>query len=163
MNALKKYLLPLFLLFLLMACEDEADNNPYDDLEYPSEEIETVELDKQSLEGLHQDIFLPTCANSGCHDGNFEPDFRTIQSTYNTMVGHVALKGDPSGDITMRVVAGDADESMLIYRLTENLPNSSGIMPLSVEPDSDWNAKQSEHIDNIKAWINAGAKNSIEG
>ncbi len=151
------------LLLLLSGCEEDAPDNPYDNLEYPTEQESSVVLDKQSIEGLHRDVFLPTCANSGCHDGSFEPDFRTIQSTYNTTVGHLALKADPSGNIDTRVKAGDANNSMLVYRMTENLPNSSGIMPLNVEPDSDWPSLKEEHIANVRAWINAGAKNMIDG
>ena len=36
----------------------------------------------------------PTCANSGCHDGTFEPDFRTVGSSWNTLVNHPVIAND---------------------------------------------------------------------
>ncbi len=153
----------LLLSLLLLQCSKEEPENPYDDLVYPVETVDTSQLPAQSLLRLHQDVLFPTCANSGCHDGSFEPDFRTPQSTYNTTVGHLASKPGPNGDRTLRVEAGAANLSMLIYRLEQDLENSSGLMPLAVEPDSDWPAKQAQYIEDIKAWINAGALNTIDG
>ena len=146
--------------------EDEPPFNPFDDptLQPPPEDTTDtgIVLDPTSLAGLHQTIFKPVCANSGCHDGSFEPEFRTIESSYNTLVNHDALKLDISTTITKRVVPGNPDQSMLMYRLTQFLPNSSGIMPLQVEPDSDWNEKKDEYINNIRTWILNGAPDEFE-
>ena len=65
--------------------EDPA--NPFDTVTY-STPIPNVPIDSQSFLGLHQYIFSTTCAVPGCHDGAFEPDFRTVQSAYNTLVLH---------------------------------------------------------------------------
>jgi len=103
-------------------------------------------------------IFSPTCANSGCHDGTFEPDFRTVSSTYNTLVHQPIVKNDPQGSYTFRVKPGSPDESVLMARLTFDIDNNSGIMPLVVEPDSDWPNKAETYKQNISDWIQAGAK-----
>jgi hypothetical protein len=114
--------------------------------------------DPQSFEGLHAYIFKPTCANSGCHDGTFEPDFRTISSTYNTLVYQPIVKNDPSNSYQYRVKPGSIAQSVLYNRLTQDIDGQSGIMPLVTEPSSDWNAKKEIHIANIKQWIENGAK-----
>lgn len=149
------------LLIIFSACKKEEYKNPFDDInnETPQDSTAMIELDPISIEGLHANIFRPTCANSGCHDGNFEPDFRTIQSSYNTLVNHPIIKNDPQESYSFRVVPNDVDASQLIARLTFDIDGESGIMPLVVDPNSDWESERDELIQNIKDWIAAGAKN----
>ena len=147
-------------LFLLVySCKKDKPVNPFDDPSLlPPEELIVVEtLDPNSFAYLHKYIFKPTCANSGCHDGTFEPDYRTMYSTYNTLVYHPTISNDMSNSFTYRVLPGNAEMSMLHERLTEFLPNSSGIMPLSVDPGSNWPANKTAFIQNITNWINNGA------
>ena len=148
----------------IFACQKDAPLNPFDDpsLRPPvdTSSQETL-IDPTSLTGLHKNIFKPTCANSGCHDGTFEPDFRTIESTYNTMVNKTAISPYSEQGITVRVVPNNVGKSMLYYRLTEFLPQSSGIMPLEAN-ESDWQTKKDEHLSNIKAWIEKGAPNVFD-
>jgi hypothetical protein len=156
-----KIILVLILFTAIWSCqkqEDEEYVNPYDLIENPDPvNIDTTALDPKSLPGLHSDIFAKTCANSGCHDGTFEPDFRTIESTYNTLVNHPIIKNDPQGSFSFRVVPGNTDQSQLIARLTYDIDGNSGVMPLVIEPDSDWEERKDEYIQNIKDWIAAGA------
>ncbi|MCB0617591.1 MAG: hypothetical protein KDC43_21545, partial [Saprospiraceae bacterium] len=105
--------------------------------------------------------FRPTCANSGCHDGTFEPDFRTVQSTFHTLVNHPIVKNDPQGTFSVRVKPGDVGASLLIARLTYDIDGNSGTMPLIVEPDSDWLEKKEQYIQDIKDWIAAGAEEGL--
>ena len=157
MKKLSFLLLILPLIFL--ACKKDVPPNPFDEVTNPNGEEEMpVELDPKSLPGLHQNIFKPTCANSGCHDGTFEPDFRTLESTYNTLVNHPVIKNDPANSFTFRVVPSNVDASQLVARVTYDIDDNSGIMPLSLEPDSDYNEKREEYIQNIKDWITAGAQ-----
>lgn len=145
---------------LVVACnKDQPFENPFDDPNnQPPVDTTTAEaLDPASIEGLHHNIFRPTCANSGCHDGTFEPDFRTPESSYATMVYHPVIKNDPSGTYNYRVMPGNADLSVLINRLTVDIDGLSGIMPLALEPDSDWESKKAEYIQNVRDWINNGA------
>ncbi len=161
------------ILCLAIACKKDDNNNPdntsttsdnpFNDptQQAPTDTSNNVtalpELDPNSLAGIHQNILVPTCANSGCHDGTFEPDFRTIQSSYNTMVNHPAINTDSTR--TIRVVPSNVAQSMLYYRLTEFLPNSSGIMPLASN-ESDWEENKNAYLENIQNWINNGAPNN---
>lgn len=150
---------------MLFSCNstDPDVTNPYDN-QTVGQEHEKVggngtELDPTSIQGLHANIFKPTCANSGCHDGNFEPDFRTIESSYNTMVSQPIIKQDEMNPLTARVTPGNASTSMLVRRLKIDLNDNSGIMPLLTEPGSDWPTKKDEYIQNVETWINNGALN----
>ena len=146
---------------LMVACNPttEPPPNPFDGI--PPDTTATivpVNVNPKSIVGLHYNIFGPTCANSGCHDGTFEPDFRTIESTYNTLVHHPIIKNDPQGSFSVRVTPGNAAKSILWNRLNVDIDGQSGIMPLALEPDSDWPSKKDEYLGNIKAWIDEGAK-----
>jgi hypothetical protein len=154
--------LALSLALLGGACAKEHVN-PYD-----REEAETTldssgtRLDPASIAGLHANIFSKTCANSGCHDGSFEPDFRTIESSYNTLVWQPVIKNDPQRRYEYRVKPSDPEMSVLMARLTFDIDGRSGIMPLAVDPGSDWLQKREEYIDNVKTWIRDGARD-MEG
>lgn len=157
-------LLASIMLFNACSKDEPAPDNPFNDpnLQPPPEDtitIDTITIDPTSLAGLHANIFRPTCANSGCHDGNFEPDFRTIGSTYNTLLNHNAISTDTTvTPAILRVVPYSIDSSMLWYRMNNFLPESSGIMPLESN-DSDWQENKDEHLNNIRTWIENGAPN----
>lgn len=141
-----------------VGCTKSGSDNPFDNVPPPPPpDTTTITPDMSSITGLHTVIFGPTCANSGCHDGTFEPDFRTIESTYNTMVLHPIIKNDPQGTYTHRVVPGNPDASQLIARLTYDIDGQSGIMPLITDPSSDWPTMKETYIQYIRAWIQNGA------
>lgn len=150
------------LLLVYPACKKTSGNkvdNPYNNVKLPDNNDHTdSSADPASIQGLHRDIFKPTCANSGCHDGTFEPDFRTVQSAYNSLVNQKPIKNDQAGTFSARVVPGSADGSILTYRMTVDLGGNSGIMPLVVDPGSDYPSKKDQHLANIRKWINNGAK-----
>ena len=146
-----------FLMLALFSCEKELPPNPFDQ-DTHSDSTNVVVLSPTSIEGLHQHIFKPTCANSGCHDGTFEPDFRTIESTYYSLVYQDIIKQNIANPLDYRVLPGDANQSMIMQRLTIDLGGNSGIMPLAIDPESDWNDNSLQYIQNIKDWINDGAK-----
>lgn len=162
---MKKCYTSILLLFVgmamvlfLPAC-DKAPDNPFDQTgETGPTDPDPTPPDLGTIEGLHARIFAPTCANSGCHDGTFEPDFRTIESTYNTLVYHPIIKNDPMGTFTYRVVPGNPDASVLMARLTFDIDNNSGLMPLVVDPGAEWATKKEEFIQAIRTWIQGGAK-----
>jgi hypothetical protein len=160
-----KFILSLFLLTALVACKKNSNRgNPYDKWENTSKGpvISDKPIDPNSIEGLHKNIFKPTCSNSGCHDGNFEPDFRSIESSYNSLINRLSTNTDPNNSqFNLRVVPGDAAKSMLLHRLNVFIPGSQGIMPLTTDPGSDWTAKKNEYIQNISNWIKAGAKDQF--
>ncbi len=158
------YTILVLAVFLVGACKETDDNvdpNPYNNPDndvYKGVDGPGSNPDPNTIAGLHKNIFKPTCANSGCHDGNFEPDFRSITSTYNTLVNQEVIKNDELNPYTARVTPGNDQTSMLLKRLLEDLNGNSGIMPLVTEPGSDWKLKKDEYIQNIKNWINDGAK-----
>lgn len=162
LKAFHYYTIPLLLLVLCIAmasCEQDLPPNPYDEINNdPIDTTQVDSLDPNSFAFIHQNILQPTCANSGCHDGTFEPDYRTIESAYNTLVYHPVVKNDTLNSFKYRVLPGNASKSMLYIRLTQDLNGNSGVMPLEIEPGSDWRDKREEYIKNIKNWIEAGAR-----
>jgi hypothetical protein len=151
----------LVIVLVVISCQKEYVN-PYDTQDLPDDNIvQGEELNPTSIEGLHANIFGKTCANSGCHDGTFEPDFRTIESTYNTLVYQPIIKNDLQGTYEFRVLPGNVNQSQIIARLTYDIDGNSGVMPLVIEPDSDWPDKSEEYIQNVKDWIAGGAKDVL--
>lgn len=150
----------LSLLLLITSCKKEEYVNPYTVAgnNNSNGNVTTPNLDPNSISGIHARILKPTCANSGCHDGTFEPDFRTVESSYNTLVYHPIIKNNPQGLYTYRVIPGNIQLSQFYKRMIEDIDGQSGIMPLSLEPDSDWEEKKQEYIANIYNWIQQGAK-----
>lgn len=145
---------------LLSCSKNNGPENPFDDPKnkppITNNPVDSFGLD--NFAGLQRDIFKKTCSNSGCHDGTFEPDFRTIESSYNTIVYQPVIKNNPAGSFLHRVVPGNAQASVLHERVVRDIDGISGIMPLSVDPDSDWPTRKTTYINAIAAWINAGAK-----
>lgn len=157
-NPMKRYSFLLLCGALLTACGsvDPGDlpPNPYDAIVYPPDEIETAAPDSNTLVGLHQYIFSRSCAVPGCHDGHFEPDFRTIQSTYETLVYQPVIKNTQDFRYAFRVVPQDLDASWLYNRVTtEN--QTLGRMPLY---DNPLTAGQ---LTALASWIMAGAPDAF--
>jgi len=150
----------LFILGLVIfSWSCKKDKNPFEGGdETPTIKIPISNLDPNSIAGIHQNIFSKTCANSGCHDGTFEPDFRTVDGSYNTLVYQPIIKNDAAGTFTYRVLPGNANASVLMNRITVDIDGNSGIMPLALNPDSDWPANKAAYIENIRTWINNGAR-----
>lgn len=144
----------------LPSCKNDSDN-PYDDpsLQPPPAPNPDDNLEPGSFPYIHAKVFKPTCANSGCHDGTFEPDFRTINSSYNSLVYQPVIKNDLNDTYTYRVQPYNADLSVLKNRLTVDIDGLSGIMPLVVDPNNtDWVTHKADYIQDIINWINNGAK-----
>ncbi|HAW51670.1 MAG TPA: hypothetical protein DCX54_04980 [Flavobacteriales bacterium] len=123
--------------------------NPFDTVSYPPPPS-VIPIDSNSFLGLHQYIFSTTCAVPGCHDGTFEPDFRTVQSAYNTLVYHRVEKNNSTNDFTYRVVPGNAQMSWLHERITTT-DQVLGRMPL-------YDSLSKKEIERITNWINEGAE-----
>jgi hypothetical protein len=127
--------------------------NPYDTLQGPDTTNGDPPLDPNSIAGLHKNVFKDGCAQAGCHDGFFEPDFRTVESSYFTLVYAPIVKNNATNDFDYRVVPNDTAASVLYERLTNCcFVNSGDRMPqdsLGILPQ--------EKIDAIAAWIMNGA------
>jgi hypothetical protein len=148
-------------LFCLLTCsmiyissckKTDTPDNPYDNVNYNTGGSDSEPaLDPISIQGLHKNIFSKKCALSGCHDGTFEPDFRTVQSSYASMVYHTVIKNtvDEIDTFYLRVIPFDHNASFLYERITtsttEYMPSNGVRLPQS-------------DINNIAAWIDNGAK-----
>lgn len=134
--------------------EDVLPANPFANVDYGTLPVDSA-ADPNSLAGLHKNIFQTRCAVPGCHDGNFEPDFRTPQSTYATLVYHPIVKNNAGETFSYRVVPYQPLSSVLYERITnccfvnqdDRMPQDNIGVPLA---DSDILA--------IKTWIENGAK-----
>lgn len=163
---------PWFISFALLTalawfgCKPDPVINPYDPVEGDPVDTLVVEVadmpttEPGSFPWIHEKVFAPTCANAGCHDGTFEPDFRTVGSSYNTLVMHPVISNDAAGSFSHRVVPGDPPGSLLLKRLLESIPNTSGQMPLEVDESSDWPEERDNYLAAITDWIAAGAPNA---
>ncbi len=151
-------ILPVFLLasFFINSCKKEVKRiepthpaNPYDDVDYGNDP-DLIALDSSSYLGLHKLIFTPKCGVPACHDGSFEPDFRTIEGSYNQLVYHNVIKNNVANSFTYRVVPNDTANSWLHERITTG-NTVLGKMPLYDVLD-DW------QIESVEKWILEGAK-----
>jgi len=150
-----------FILFVAIimtfhSCVEDAiiEPNPFEENINNQDTVQFVfdDIDPNSIAGLYQNIFNPTCANVGCHDGTFEPDFRTIESSYHSLVYRTPIKND--GSLTYRVDPGNPNQSAIVQRLAGTIAPR---MPIEIEPDSDWLEKSDEYIQNVRTWIEDGA------
>ncbi|MDX5325601.1 MAG: hypothetical protein LPK80_04995 [Bacteroidota bacterium] len=147
------FILPLMVLFF-GSCqkEDPQPDNPFVNQNGDPPLIDTIP--SATIQSLHQHIFSLKCANPTCHDGTFEPDFRTIESTYNSLVYVPVTKNDTLGTFTYRVLPGDHENSWIHERLTTNDP-SLGRMPLYAPK------LQYYELQAIIDWIDGGAKDKF--
>ena len=142
--------------FVLINCtEDDFPLNPYDGIDYGNTTLVIDTVSSTSFVKLHRDVLGPSCNVMGCHDGSFEPDFRTVESAYNTLVYHTIIKNNLAEDFTYRVVPGDTALSVLHERLTNCcFVNTNDRMP----QDNIGNALPEADLDAVTAWILEGAK-----
>ncbi len=116
--------------------EDTTSNNPFA---------------VNSIQGLHKNIFAVKCANPTCHDGTFEPDFRTVQSTYNSLVYQPVIKNNAQNSFKYRVIPGNIKDSWLVERLItadQNLGKMPLYAPELTQQELLW----------VYGWITDGAK-----
>jgi hypothetical protein len=140
------------LLFIISCSKDEPDPlNPYSSIDYGTGNNGNPDPDPNTIQGLHKNIFSVRCANPSCHDGSFEPDYRTVQSTYSTLIYQPVNKNTQSGDFKYRVIPYDTAKSWLHYRLLTQ-DSVLGRMPLYSTPLTD------KEMGWVKTWIMQGAK-----
>lgn len=147
----------------MVACKDKLTEhisplptppfNPFDTLTYPNDNIPTVYIDSATYLGVHNFVFAKRCAQPACHDGTFEPDFRTVQSAYAQLVLHGISKNYTGGSaLAYRVKPNDTTRSMLWHRITRHNPPNFELMP------SSGNRLPQAEIDAIGRWIMNGAR-----
>lgn len=116
-------------------------------------------IDSSSIVGLYKFIFAPRCNINGCHDGTFEPNFTTVESTYYTLVYHPINKNNSTHSYTYRVVPYDTAHSVLYARISNCcFVNKGDQMPQLNEKDK----LSQKQIQQVGKWIMSGAQN-IDG
>lgn len=155
-DTLSRSITLLIVLFVfILSCKKETNDfkapfNPYDTISYGGGGSTMDTVDSTSFLGLHKYIFSVKCAQPACHDGAFEPDFRTVQSAYNTLVYHPVVKNSGNSFFTYRVAPGDTEYSWLHERITTN-DTVLGRMPL-------YDTLYPAQIQKIEKWILDGAR-----
>jgi len=139
----------IFVLLLLWSCSTGPDSNPFN-----TDPVEEPWAHLTGFAAIHERILEPKCANPACHDGTFEPDFRTVEGSYNTLVYHPVVKNDADLSFSFRVVPNAVEESWLYQRLITS-DDTLGQMPLYGQPLSN------DELHQIKSWIEDGAKNTL--
>lgn len=149
---IRKYFLLLILaLIFIYACKKDEDiHNPYAQVNYTTDTTQIQNVSDTSLSGLHKNIFNPKCNVPGCHDGTFEPDFRSIQSSFSTLVYQPVIKTTVNGvdSFKFRVIPFDTVQSFLHERITTS---TSDYMPSNAVRLS------AKEISSINQWIMNGA------
>jgi hypothetical protein len=159
------------IMILFTACKKETVN-PYDDdsLNPPNSNDTNYFNNASPFASLQNNVFQPYCNNAGCHDGTFEPDFRTIESSYSTLVYQPIIKNNTAESFEYRVKPGEAEKSVLYARmLSDNngvslFDNNSQVMPITADIVYDpnqshsWHGVKNELITDVKEWIDNGAK-----
>lgn len=159
---MKNISIPIIIAFLAVAsCTEstveqvvplpEAPPNPFDGIVYPTDTAETVAIDSHTFLGLYTYIFSQRCNQPACHDGTFEPDFRTVMSAYHSLVRHPVIKNYDSDPLPFRVSPGDTSQSMMYHRLTRHNPPNFEQMPSSGIP------LPADQLSLIAEWIQSGA------
>ncbi|MEO0898972.1 MAG: hypothetical protein AAFY71_21350 [Bacteroidota bacterium] len=157
---MKRYIPFLLVVSLLIAaCGNNAINpnepeNPFDSIVFPEDTIAPTQIDTASIVGLHHYIFSVSCAVPGCHDGSFEPDFRTVQSAYSSLVYHPVIKNTVDEAYEYRVKPASLNESWFYNRVTTD-DQTLGRMPLYDNPLEEWKLQA------IRDWIMDGAKDQF--
>lgn len=153
-----KILLLVFAIGLVIfSCKKDKETpvNPFDNVDYSSDSTHVDTLDQYSLASIHQEIFHAKCAVPGCHDGAFEPDFRTPNSSYSTLVYHPIIKNNKDSSFKYRVVPYSSAASVLYERISNCcFVNTNDRMPQS----SIGEPLPAQDIERIKKWIDDGAK-----
>lgn len=137
--------------------ETPEPENPFSKIDHPSSPTNPDTVGPATIVGLHRNIFLTKCAVPGCHDGNFEPDFRTVESSYQTLVYAPIIKNNLANSFEFRVIPFEKEQSVLYERVTNCcFVNENDRMP----QDNIGTALPQNDINNIGAWIANGARNS---
>lgn len=134
---------------LSAGCVPEIDPGGDGETTVPDDDPLAVpeDLDPGSLEALHRDILVRSCAATPglCHHGQFEPNLSTPALTYENMVYKPGIERVKQ----YRVKPGDPQDSLLVDKLRNHGVLSQ--MPLGADPLPE------EEIAAIEKWIQDGA------
>lgn len=158
LNLLVIPVVTISILLLIHSCKKPNENlphNPYDDIHRDDTTSYGIPLDSLTITYVHKKVLSTRCALPGCHDGHFEPDYRTPQSSFSTLVYASIIKNNTAATFKYRVIPFDTTNSVLYERITnccfvtqnDRMPQDDIGVPL---PDSSINL--------IASWIMHGAR-----
>ena len=151
-------LLPFLLAILVMvhSCKKEkTPPNPYNNINRTDTSATKIPVDSLTITYVHQKVLSTRCALNGCHDGHFEPDYRSPQSAYTTLLYAPIIKNNADSTYRYRVIPYDTLNSVMYIRITnccyvntnDRMPQDNIGVPL---PDSS--------IAIVRRWIMNGAR-----
>lgn len=134
--------------------DDKLPDNPYDSINRDTTDY-NIPIDSLNITYVHNKVLQSKCALPGCHDGNFEPDFRSVQSSFSNLVYAPVFKNNAQNEFTYRVIPYDTTNSVLYERITNCcFVNNNDRMPQDnigqKLPDAD--------IELVAKWIMSGAR-----
>ena len=104
---------------------------------------------------IYNEILVPSCALSFCHDGPINPMPLLGQASSYMQIVNAQANGPLCGNMGLtRVVPGNPDMSLLYLKVEQPVPVCGNPMPGSGKGSLD--ARQ---LAQIKSWIMMGAKN----
>jgi len=117
----------------------------------PSQPTPDITLkDDPSFAGDIQTIFNASCALSGCHNASASGGLVLSQGQAYINLVNVVSTGEPP---KVRVIPSDAGNSYLVIKL-------EGRQTVGVRMPQGGSALSANRIQNIKNWINKGAKDN---
>lgn len=129
--------------------------NPYDNIDRGDTTGTSIPVDSLTITYVHQKVLQNRCALPGCHVGNFEPDYRTPQSSFSTMVYAPVLKNNAANSFAFRVIPYDKAKSVLYERITNCcFVNNNDRMP----QDNIGTPLPDNELQIIERWIMNGAR-----
>lgn len=141
---------------IIISCTKTIDNtkNPYDSITKTTKNPPVIkEIDSSTITGIYTFILSKKCAIPSCHGKMFEPDFSSVEASYNTLVWHKVIKNDVLNTFTYRVVPRDTSYSWLHERLVTG-DSILGRMPRYAPPLTN------REMYHINKWIMNGAKDA---
>ena len=84
-----------------------APANPYNSINRTDTSSNTISTDSLSITYLQQKVLSTRCALNGCHDGHFEPDYRTPMSAFASLVYAPIVKNNSAMSYKFRVIPYD--------------------------------------------------------
>ena len=151
-------LILIWVIAMLNSCKKDntaAPANPYNNISRSDSSANTIAADSLTITYLHQKVLSTRCALNGCHDGHFEPDYRTPMSAFASLVYAPIIKNNTANQYKFRVIPYDTTNSVLYQRITnccfvntnDRMPQDNIGVPL---PDSS--------IHMVARWIMNGAR-----
>lgn len=145
------------LLLLTQGCDKDKPlpDNPYDDIVRDDTTQGEIYVDSLTITYVHKKVLSSRCALPGCHDGNFEPDFRTPQSSFSTLVYATINKNNTAQSFKYRVLPYNKAQSVLYERVTNCcFVTQDDRMP----QDNIGNILPDSSLNMIATWIDNGAR-----